>query len=415
MGDVIKEFLVGLGFDVDDSSLQKFNKAIATATARVTALYASIKVLSAAVFWSVSKISEGFEQMGYEYRIIAPAINRTLYLRQELLKAYRAAGINIQQVVKNAVLFNLSVIKTKYAFEAIYKSVASRFFPLLTKQLDVFRKNLYANMPRIQNGLERFIKFIFKAFEATTILGARIWSILTRVYDFFAKLHKATDGWSSIIFGVIAAWKLLNLSFLATPLGMLLVGFAALLALWDDFKTFQEGGESLIDWGSRATKVIVGVGAAVAGLAAIIWTVNVATKAWTAAQWLLDAALAANPIGLIIIAVTALIAALGVLAYKMGWLNGIADKFAGVGEKVMNFFGNGENAMANMQAANSPMMGSAPLGAQGNNTSIAQSVNQATNINITGSADAGAIGKSVAGEQNRVNFDMVRNMKSATR
>src|SRR4051812_3077747 len=104
-------------------------------------------------------------------------------------------------------------------------------------------------MPKIQSALERFIKFIFAAFEAITTLGERIWSILERVYDFFKKLHDATDGWSTIIIGVIAAWKLLNLSFLATPLGMVLALAVALLALYDDLKTFVEGGQSLINWG----------------------------------------------------------------------------------------------------------------------------------------------------------------------
>lgn len=44
-------------------------------------------------------------------------------------------------------------------------------------------------------------------------------------------------------------------------------------------------------------------------------TVAVATKTWAAGQWLLNAALTANPIGLIIVAVVALVAAI-VIAYK---------------------------------------------------------------------------------------------------
>jgi phage-related protein len=48
-----------------------------------------------------------------------------------------------------------------------------------------------------------------------------------------------------------------------------------------------------------------------------IWTgiVSAATKAWTAVQWLLNAALSANPIGLVVIALVALVAGL-ILAYK---------------------------------------------------------------------------------------------------
>jgi hypothetical protein len=411
-GEVIKSFLVGLGFGVDDASLKKFNKSITEASLKVTALYTSVKVMSAAVVYGISKISEGFEQMGYEYRIIAPAINKALILRRELLKAYSAAGINITKTVQASVRLNMSLTKTKFALEAIYKSVGARFFGIITKQSDIFRQKLYANMPKIQNALEKLIKFIFKALEAVTTLGARLWSILTRVYDFFVKLDKATDGWSTVILGVIAAWKLLNLSFLATPLGMLLTGFVALLALWDDFKTFQEGGQSLIDWGSQATKTIVGIVAAVGAVAAAVVTVIAAMKAWAAIQTVINILLTANPIGLLIIGVTALIGLLTALAVKLGYLKGVGDFFSGLGEKVMGFAGG--NAAENIKN-NPAVKGSQPLVGSAAQSMTNQNVSQQTNINITGVPDANAAGSAVAGAQNKVNFDMVRNMKGATR
>lgn len=414
-GEIIKSFLVGLGFGVDDASLSKFNKAIASATLKVTALYASVKVAAAGIVYGISEISEGFEKMGYEYRIIAPAINKALVLRRELLKAYSAAGINITKVVQNSVRLNMSLAKTKFAFEAIYKSVGSRFFELLTKQSDNFRAQIYKNMPKIQNALEKFVKFIFKAFEATTTLTTRLFSILSRVYEFFVKLDKATDGWSTIILGVIAAWKLLNLSFLATPLGMLLTGFAALLALWDDFKTFKEGGQSLIDWGSNTTKVIVAITAAIAGLVTVIYSVRAAMAAWTAVQWLLNVAMTANPIGLIIAGVTALIALIGVLAYKLGALKGVGAWIGNVGGKILDFVGGSQNVEANVANAPGARSGGTPIGSNAQSSQTNQNVRQQTQINVIGSADANAVGKAVAGEQNKVNFDMVRNMKGATR
>src|SRR5690606_12898887 len=48
---------------------------------------------------------------------------------------------------------------------------------------------------------------------------------------------------------------------------------------------------------------------------ALSFAVSVATKVWAATQWLLNAAMSANPIGLIILAIVALVAAL-VIAYK---------------------------------------------------------------------------------------------------
>lgn len=391
-GEVIQSFLVGLGFEVDDSSLAKFNKAVGSAALKVTALFAAIKLTTGAIVYNISQISEGFEKMGYEYRIIAPAINKALQLRREMLKAYAAAGINITKVVQNSVRLNFSLAKTKFAFEAIYKSVASRFFPLITKQSDLFRAKLYANLPKIQAGLEKFINFIFKAFDAVTTLGGRIWSILTRVYDFFAKLHDATNGWSTIILGVVAAWKLLNLSFLATPLGFILTGLTALLALYDDFKTFEEGGKSLFNWGP-----------AIPFINAVTHGVEKAIEVF---RGLLDV-------------VFDLVLAFQRLFHMdfSGFLDAFKDIGATIGGGLKALFGsNPDNAATNLK--NNPATGGPlgnPIGSNVANSSTNQHVNQQTTINVQGSADANSTGKSVAGEQTRVNFDMVRNMKGATR
>ena len=435
-GEIIKQFLVGLGFGVDEKSLATFNKSIRDASIRVTALYATVKVAAAGIFWSISKISEGFEQMGYEYRIIAPAINKALVLRNELLKAYRAAGVNVTKVIQQSIKFNMELAKTKFAFQAIYASVAAKFFPMLTKQMDIFRKQIYANMPRIQNALERFVKFIFKAFEVTQILGARVFSILSRIYDFFYTLHKATDGWSSVIMGVIAAWKILNLAFLATPLGMIITGLIALLALWDDFKTFKEGGESLIDWSSDTVKAIMGVIAVIGGMAASIYAVIVAIRTYKAvvagvqavmAAWaaimkivrigilLVNLAMYANPIGLIIAAVVALIGLLAVLWLKWDKIKeAFKSFFTGVGGKLMEFFG-GVNAetMANPTGANANA--GPPIGNMSNQATTNYNVQQQTAINVGAGPNAQSTGNAVASEQTRVNFDMTRNLVGATR
>lgn len=427
-GEVIKSFLVGLGFEVDDASLKKFNQSIAQAAIKVTALFTATQAMTAGIVAGISKVSEGFEQMGYEYRLISPMINKTLMLRREMLKAYSQANINIYKVIQNSVRLNFSLAKTKFAFEALYKGVASRFFPLITKQSDIFRAKLYANMPKIQAALEKFIKFIFKAFEAVTALGVRLWSILTRVYDFFVALDKATDGWSTIILGVVAAWKLLNLSFLASPLGMILSLGVALLALYDDFKTWQEGGKSLFNW----TKFIPVIDAVNKALSSMVTTL----------RSLMDI------LGNVVLAFYQLYkgdfsgafdsikeAAKSLLGYMTGvWdmlknifsLSGTALKFAG--NAVSSLFGNSSDQnnsaiapnVANNLATNfknnpaaQPL--SNPVSSNVQNSQTNQHVSQQTNISVQGGPDANSTGKAVASEQNRINFDMIRNMKGATR
>ena len=76
------------------------------------------------------------------------------------------------------------------------------------------------------------------------------------------------------------------------------------------------------NFAAQHSTAVIAVGASIAGLAAIVLgvqaglvaynaimrTVQVVTKAWTAVQWLLNAAMSANPIALVVIAIAALVA-----------------------------------------------------------------------------------------------------------
>lgn len=411
-GELIKSFLVGLGFGVDEGSLAKFNKALASATIKVTALYAATTAMAAGIVKSISSISGEFEQLGYEYRIIAPAINKALILRNEMLKAYSIAGVNIVKVIQSSVKLNLSLDKTKFALKALYQSVGAKFFPLLQKQSDLFRNTIYKNMPKIQATLEKFVNFIFKTFQVLTELGVRLWSILTRVFDFFVMLDKATDGWSTIILGVIAAWKLLNLSFLATPLGLIISGLVAILALFDDFKTWQEGGKSLFDW-SSFIPVINSVKEVLTAVWTVLQAIGVTIGQLASAFAQLFTGHFTNFLdGIKNTAIDlwgALSKVYGVLSSLLGLSVNLGHWASGViGDKFPNLFGNVQQNPVGKPIAN-------PVGNNVQNAQTNQHVNQQTSINVIGTADASQTGKAVASQQGRVNRDLVDNMKGATR
>lgn len=425
-GELIKSFLVGLGFGVDDASLAKFNKAITQASVKVAALYGGVQIAATGIFAAISKMSSSFEDIGYQLRLVQPAINKMLILRQAMISAYRAAGIDLVKVVQQSILFNLSLAKTKYALEAVYKSVGAKFLPLLTKQLDIFRAKIFANMPKIQAMLTTFVNLIFKAFEATYELGYRAWKVLEILWGYLKRLDTATGGWSTKVLELVTAWKVLNLGFLATPLGMILTGLLAILALYDDFKVWQEGGQSLIDWGNEFTRIIVGLTGAVGLLVAAFYSWKIAVGIVKSAMIVFNgilaifegeltlAAIAAAvleaPLLLVLAAITAISAALTIADKKWGIFGGrVAGFFGFVGGKVIDTLGGGTTAGLNTSnLVNPPPV----VSTVGGNT---QHVSQATSIVVQGSADAAATGKNVAAEQSRVNFDMGRNLKGATR
>jgi hypothetical protein len=423
--------MIGLGFDVDDASLSKFNQAITTATKRVVGLSAAIVAGSAAVAVGVLKISDSFEDLGYQFRLLAPPINKALLLRNEMVKAYASAGVSLSKVAVQAYRLNISVEKTKIAFKALYQSVGSKFFGLITKQSDLFRNRIYANMPKIQHALESFVNVLFKAFEGVVALGERAWSILTRVYDFFSDLDKKTQGWSTIILGIVAAWELLNLTFLASPIGLLLAGLVAILALYDDFKKFQEGGKSFFNWGP-----VIPI------IKAVEDTVSDFVDVWRSlVDTVLDVVLAFERLfqgdyqGFFdslkdgfddlgktikkeieyILSYFDILGALGTFAKNIFTGNG-SPTTATPG--VQGSFGKGFQQIA-QNIENNPIGGplSTPLGAGNitNSSNTNQNVSQQTNINVIGTGDAWGTANLIAGQQGRVNQDLFNNGKGALR
>lgn len=439
-GEVIKEFLVGLGFGIDEAGLKKFTETIKGAAVRVGLIASAVGAAAAGIFAGVTNISEGFEQMGYEYRIIAPMLNRTLQLRQALLKAYGQAGINITKAVQQSVIFNFSLAKTKFQLEGIYKSVGMKFLPMLTKQMDIFRGKVVANMPAILKFLSGVVQLVFSAFEMITILGTRLYELFKKVWDGLKALDDATNGWSTKIMLVYAAWKILNLAFLSTPIGILITSIVALIALYDDFMVWKEGGESLIDWGDKMQGTLGVLIAVIAGIAPAIAIAKLAMAAWATvtsvasgiasafgavmsvvrtAVLLFNLALYANPIGVIIAAVVAglaLLAGAAYLVYKnwdsiKEWFSSfftwIGDKFKALGKWVGIFTGGGETDI-NVNKT----LTTAPLGSGGG---AAQTVSQKTEINIQTSSDPQAIASATSNAQSRVNQDLARNLKGAAR
>lgn len=575
-GEVIKEFLVGLGFKIDDAGLAKFTSSITTATVAVTAMGAAAAAAATAVFAGVKSVAAEYDQLdklATQFRTTADAIDEfvdasqilgvdnekaieslknldraivdtsmgmgraklvfedlgitvtdaagklkpttevmgelaakfkdmergkqlrvmeRLGLDPALLKVFNAdlaalsaelqaidesVGFDFEQAVAEGKEFTKvfkalqqEVEKWKMLFAKAYEAMAVKMMPKfrgimegVTQSLIKFRKTAMEMMPKAIEAIMPIIQIIIRIAEAFFTLAARIASAVAVVIGWILKLNSATGGWLGYIALAIAAWKMLNMAFLQSPIGKL-VALATIIALLiDDMMTFYEGGESLIDWGSGFGVVLQGLMAIIGGVIAVMTAMKVATLAQAAAMWvastavgawnaivavfngimaaariavlLFNLALYANPIGLVIAAIVALIAAIvGMIVYwdevkaafsagadavlgawqkVKDWFTGFFDwimsKFATMAEwggKIASFFGGG----GSQQGALTPSPQAAAAVTGGN-----QNVNQQTQIVVQGAGDPNATAKAVAGQQGRVNADMARNMKGAAR
>lgn len=98
----------------------------------------------------------------------------------------------------------------------------------------------------IQVGIHAFSQLhpAIKGFLATGLQLATFGLVLNAVIKSFGMLKTGL----SVIKMFIPALKAFRLAFLASPIGIILALVAALGLLYDDYKTWREGGKSLFDW-----------------------------------------------------------------------------------------------------------------------------------------------------------------------
>ena len=594
-GAVIKEFLVGLGFQVDEAGLQKFDAGIKSASLKVAAFGAASVAAAGAIVAFVGSVANKLDEVGDTADRIgttAEELMRLQYVatlsgsssqaaasamenlgriageaaqgigrgakvfgdlglsakdaagnlkpttqllaevgdkikdlsRQEQVAVlsklgidpsmigaitggmgelasefdalYKAAGVDLNKAAEASGTFNDALDRLSMTFDAVKTAVAVKFMPQIARGIDTVRQFLVQNLPKIIGAVQPIFALILRVAEAFITLAARIGSGVATILGWLARLNDATNGWAGYILAAAAAWKYLNLSFLKTPLGMLLSLAVVVALLIDDFLTFKEGGDSLIDWGSGFGLVMQAVTSVLAGLLAGIVAVKTAILAQAAATMLVtkakaawaastaimngvmgvakvvmaafNAVMYANPIGLVIAAIAGLIAigyllitnwqtvkdwfvglwdwfagtfpniagfitgafsgaanaVLGIFEGVKAWFSGFLDyimagfdKIKNIAGAVVNFFGGGgaENAQKTTGPSGSPPSLAPSPQAAAAVTGGQQSVNQQTQIVVQGGNDPSSTARAVAGEQNRVNADMARNMKGAAR
>lgn len=119
----------------------------------------------------------------------------------------------------------------------------------LAGSIDNLRKLILDNFPKIEQSITTVVKGILWLGDALGRVIYRLIQAAGDIRDWWGQLDKGTRDLIELIGGLVAAWRLLNAAMLASPVTWVLGLAGALVLLYDDFRTWKEGGKSLIDWG----------------------------------------------------------------------------------------------------------------------------------------------------------------------
>lgn len=197
-------------------------------------------------------------------------------------------GFNAERAAEQSNQFMTSMRGLTGLFGILRDKIGSNLAGGLSGDIDNLRKNLLDNFPKIEGTLTKTIKGILWLADAFGRMAYRVIQGAGEVIEWWKKLDAGSKQFLEILGAVLIAWRLLNSAFLMSPIGMITSLVVGLGLLYDDYKTWKEGGKSLIDWGQWESEIgsalkgltdlkdsIKGVGIEIAKL------LNINLKNWT--------------------------------------------------------------------------------------------------------------------------------------
>lgn len=160
----------------------------------------------------------------------------------------KAIGFNANEAAVSSNRFMTSLRAFSEAAGMARDKIGATLAGGLVGSMDNLRKQLLDSWPRIEAVLTKVIKGILWAGDAITRVLWRAGGAVSDIIDWFKRLDPATQQLITLFGALLVAWRLLNSAFLASPIGIVMMLAGALVLLYDDYKTWKEGGDSLIDW-----------------------------------------------------------------------------------------------------------------------------------------------------------------------
>ncbi|EAM2342663.1 lytic transglycosylase [Salmonella enterica] len=200
----------------------------------------------------------------------------------------KAIGFNADEAAKSSNRFMTSLREFGVMAGMARDKIGSNLAGGLAGSLDMLRRHILDNFPRIEQTLTKAIKGILALGDIIGRLFFRLIEGTSDLITWWQSLDKKTRDLISLFGALTIALRILNSTFWMSPIGLITALAAGIALLWEDYQTWKEGGDSLIDWGKwkpevdAALKMVHDLQGAINDLAkALAKLLNIDPKSWS--------------------------------------------------------------------------------------------------------------------------------------
>lgn len=160
----------------------------------------------------------------------------------------KAIGFNADQAAVSSNKFMTSLRSFGEMASMARDKIGSNLAGGLAGSLDTLRRHILDNFPRIEQTLTKAIKGILALGDIIGRLFFRLIEGTSDLLTWWKSLDKQTREMIALFGALTIALRILNSTFWMSPIGLITALAAGIALLWEDYKTWKEGGQSLIDW-----------------------------------------------------------------------------------------------------------------------------------------------------------------------
>ncbi len=193
--------------------------------------------------------------LGIDETTLMALRNGTEEFADEYRMLLRKAGLDTDKAAKSA----NSYMKELRGINAAVTVMVQKFSSLLSDRMAAgarrLREYFVANFDRIAGAIGTVIDVVGRIVDAVARVFGRAVDIVADLVRWFLQLNPLMLDMVKVVGLVAAGWIALNAAISLSPVGRVIALATALLALYDDYRTWAEGGKALFDWGQWGDEI----------------------------------------------------------------------------------------------------------------------------------------------------------------